>query len=275
MSLMIELRNVSCFIDDRYILKDITWKLRSGENWALIGLNGAGKTTLLNLINGYVFQSSGTMKVMGKSFGSYDWRDMRRHIGFVSTFLQEKFYPSETTEEIVLSGLYSTIGLYKTPSGNDMRKAVKMLQGLQCGGTAGRRYAELSQGEKQRVLIARALISSPRLLILDEPCAGLDIVARERVLTSIASIGSGRSRPAIIYVAHHTEEITPSFTRTLLLKGGRVHSLGRTKDMFSENNLSSFLDVPVDVNWQGGRAWVQLRKQPWPVRIGRPGEGSK
>jgi iron complex transport system ATP-binding protein len=268
---MIELRDVSCIIGNRYVLKHIDWKVRKGEHWAVIGLNGAGKTTLLNMINGYVFPSIGTVKVMGKTFGFHDWRLIRRKIGFVSSFLQEKFYPSETAEDIVLSGLYSTLGLYDTPGRQEISKARNMLDVLQCGDIGRRRYSELSQGEKQKVLIARALISSPALLILDEPSAGLDIIAREKLLASIESIGSGKNPPTMIYVAHHIEEIVSVFRKALLLKNGRVHSSGQTEDMFTVDNLSSFLDSEVDVHWVSGRAWVHLRQPAVPVRIKRTG----
>jgi iron complex transport system ATP-binding protein len=219
------------------------------------------------MLNGYVFPTSGTMRVMGKSFGSYDWRLMRRKIGFVSSFLQEKFYPSETAEDIVLSGLYSTLSLYDTPGRQEISRARNILDALQCGDIGRRRYSELSQGEKQKVLIARALISAPALLILDEPGAGLDIVAREKLLASIESIGSGKNPPTMIYVAHHIEEIVPVFRKVLLLKNGRVHSSGRTEDMFSVGNLSSFLESAVDVQWNNGRAWVRLSQPIMPVRI--------
>ncbi len=255
--MIIDLKNVSCILGNKHILRNINWTVRPGEHWAIIGLNGSGKTTLLRMINGYVFPSTGEMTVLGKRFGAYDWRQLRREIGFISSSLQENFYVNETAKEIVLSGVFSTIGLYDKPKRKDIGKALSLLQQLDCAHTAKQPYAELSQGEKQKVLIARALISSPKLLIMDEPCAGLDIFSREHLLSSIEDLGRGANSPTIIYVSHHTEEILPVFTRTLLLRRGEVHSCGRTGEVLTKTNLTSFFETPVDVRRSGGRVWIQ------------------
>jgi len=255
--MVIDLKNVSCILGNKYILRDINWTVREGEHWAVIGLNGSGKTTLLKMINGYVFPSKGTMTVLGKTFGSYDWRQLRLEIGFISSALQESFYLNETATEIVLSGIFSTIGLYDKPKKKDIAKALLLLRQLSCAHIANQPYAELSQGEKQKVLIARALISSPKLLVMDEPCAGLDIFSREHLLSSIENLGRRDDAPSILYVSHHIEEILPVFNHTLLLRRGKVHSSGKTKRVLSERNLSSFFETPVNVQWRKGRAWIQ------------------
>jgi iron complex transport system ATP-binding protein len=255
---IIDLKNVSCILGNRHILRNINWTVRPGEHWAVIGLNGSGKTTLLRMINGYVFPSTGVMTVLGKRFGEYDWRRLRREIGFISSSLQESFYANETAKEIVLSGMFSTIGLYDKTKRKDVGKALSLLQQLDCAHTEKQPYAELSQGEKQKVLIARALISSPRLLIMDEPCAGLDIFSREHLLSSIEDLGRSAHSPTIIYVSHHIEEILPVFTRTLLLRRGEVHSCGKTGKVLTGANLSSFFEAPVDVRLRGGRVWIQV-----------------
>jgi len=255
--MIIDIKNVSCILGNKYILRDINWTVRQGEHWAVIGLNGSGKTTLLKMINGYVFPSTGTMTVLEKKFGSYDWRQLRREIGFISSALQESFYLNETAMEIVLSGMFSTIGLYDRPKKKDIEKALSLLRQLDCAHTAKQPYAELSQGEKQKVLIARALISSPKLLIMDEPCAGLDIFSREHLLSSIENLGRSADAPSILYVSHHIEEILPLFTHTLLLRRGEIHSSGRTGQILTKSNLSSFFETPVNVQVHKGRAWIQ------------------
>lgn len=162
------------------VLSGISWRVRKGEHWAVFGLNGSGKTTLLNLIAGYVQPSSGRMDVLGKTFGRYDWRALRREIGLASSSLAERLYAHETAREIVLSGLFATIGLYEDTGRGEEEKAAAALELAGISGLSGRQYAGLSQGERQKVLIARALVNSPGLLLLDEPCAGLDIFARKR-----------------------------------------------------------------------------------------------
>jgi iron complex transport system ATP-binding protein len=255
---VIHMQGVSRIEGNKYILRHINWDVQQGEHWAIIGLNGSGKTTLLNMVNGYIWPSEGEMSVLGKRFGSYDIRELRKKIGWVSSSLQEKFYTNETAKEIVLSGKSATIGLYDSPKSKDIDHAVMLLSRLKCEHTAAQPYWTLSQGEKQKVLIARALISSPHLLILDEPCVGLDIFSREHLLSQIEHIGRQESAPTLIYVSHRTEEILPVFTHTLLLRRGAVHSQGKTREVLTTGNLSAFYQTPVDIQWNKDRAWIQI-----------------
>ncbi len=201
---VINMRNVSLIYGSRHILRNINWEVNAGEHWAVIGLNGSGKTTLLNMITGYLWASRGEISVLGKQFGRYDIRELRKKIGWVSSSLQEKFYANETSEEIVLSGKYATIGLYEKPKPKDIRQARLLLEQFESGHIARQQYWTLSQGERQKVLIARGLISAPRLLIMDEPCAGLDIFAREHLLSLIENIGRQAACPdsALRYTSH-------------------------------------------------------------------------
>ncbi len=256
--MIIELESASCFVEDRQVLRAIDWTVRPGEHWAVMGRNGSGKTTLLNLVNGYVPLSSGSMRVLGRRYGAYDWRRLRKRLGFISSSLQSKLYDGETALEIVLSGLFSTIGLYDSPQKKDIARAGKALESLNCGQLAPQRYGTLSQGEKQKVLIARALVSAPRLLIMDEPCSGLDIFSREDFLSGVHELGKGPS-PALIYVTHHTEEILPVFTHVLLLKAGEVHSAGAAASVLTAKNLSSFFGMRVGLRWRNNRAWLEIK----------------
>lgn len=240
------------------ILKDVTWRVQAGEHWCLAGLNGSGKTTLLNLINGYIWPTTGSISVLGKKFGECDLRELRRQIGWVSTSLQERLHGHELAERIVLSGKFASIGLYEQPDQTDVGQAAALLSFLGCEELRKRTYATLSQGERQKVLIARALMASPRLLILDEPCTGLDLIAREQVLSMIRKITEQPDAPTLIYVTHHIEEILPCFTHTLLLKNGEVYTTGRTPEVLTTERLSHFYETPVEIQQKSGRYWISL-----------------
>jgi iron complex transport system ATP-binding protein len=250
---MIELTGVSWKRGDRLILQDVDWRIQPGEHWCLFGLNGSGKTTLLNMLNGYLWPTTGEVTVLGKRFGQVDLRDLRKWIGLVSSSLQQKFYGHEPVEEIVLSGKFASIGLYEETTEEDLQQALALLDRLGCASLRGRSYMTLSQGEQQRVLIARALMASPKLLILDEPCSGLDMLAREQLLQLIAQLAKEKDAPTLIYVTHHLEEVMPCFSHILLLKEGRVYQAGATEELITSACLSGFLGVPVEVQRWNGR----------------------
>lgn len=258
--LVLKLKNVNLIREKKQILKNITWEINQGEHWAVLGLNGAGKTTLLNLICGYYYPSKGDVEVLGKKFGRYDLRELRREIGFVSSSLQEKLYVRETALEVVLSGLFATIGLFDRPQEEDVEKALRLLEKFNLSNLANSQYQTLSQGEKQKVLIARALINNPRLLILDEPVAGLDLLAREKLLSDIDSLCREESGPAIILVSHHTEEIVAGITHVLLLKNGEVFAAGKKDEVLTSELLTDFYDLPVIVEKEGERYWLKVFK---------------
>ncbi|WP_409228947.1 ABC transporter ATP-binding protein [Gudongella sp. SC589] len=244
--MVIKVRGVSISRNSKYILKNIDWTVKEGENWAILGLNGSGKTTLLNMINGYIFPSEGAVSVLGKTFGGYDLRELRKSIGWVSTALAEKLYGNETALEIVVSGRYASIGLFEDPIVEDVEYAMELLHLLDCRHLADRIYNTLSQGEKQRILIARGLMAKPSLLILDEPCSGLDIFSREKVLATIDGLARSENAPTLIYVTHQTEEILPVFSHALLMRRGEIHSKGYTKDLLTKENLTDFFETEVN-----------------------------
>lgn len=256
--MIVELKNVSILRNYKHILKDINWKIEKGEHWAVLGLNGAGKTMLLNMLNGYIFPSKGELSVLGKTVGRYDMRKLRRSIGWVSSSMQERFHGHSLVIDIVLSGKFATVDLYDEITDNDKVLAESCLKRLNALHLAERQYKTLSQGEKQRILIARALMAQPELLILDEPCTGLDIIAREQLLNIIKGLSQDEDAPTLIYVTHHTEEILPSFSHTLLLKQGEVYSAGPTAEVLTEENLSRFFDVPIIYERSGDRILLHL-----------------
>lgn len=261
--MVIEISHVSWERGDKTILKDVSWRVGSKEHWCLLGLNGSGKTTLLNMINGYIWPTTGSVSVLGHKFGEYDLRELRKSIGWVSTSLQERLYGSEAALQIVLSGKFSTIGVYEQMEDEDRERARALLASLGCESLAERTYHTLSQGERQRVLIARALMSSPKLLILDEPCTGLDVFARESLLGMIERIAESEDAPTMIYVTHHIEEIMPCFKHTLLLKQGEVYAEGTNDQLMTSDTLSAFFDVQAHVEKRDGRHWLSVKGNSW------------
>jgi iron complex transport system ATP-binding protein len=255
---VIELNNVTYTKDRKTVLKQVNWQVKQGEHWAILGLNGSGKTTLLNLLNGYMWPSSGAISVLGHQFGDVDVRELRKMIGWVSSSLQEKLYGSDRTQYVVISGKYASIGLYEKPTEEDVELALTLMKRLGCSHLVDRTYQSCSQGEKQKLLIARALMASPDLLILDEACNGLDFISREILLSSIAELAAQPDAPHMLYVTHHTEEILPMFSHTLLIRRGEIFMGGRTDEIVTGANLSVFFETPVDVRWHQQRPWLSV-----------------
>lgn len=233
------------------LLNNVTWSVGPGEHWAVLGLNGSGKTTLLNLLNGYFFPAEGTVTVLEKMFGTYDLRELRKQIGWVSTVLQEKLHGSDTVEEVVLSGRFASVGLYDAPEESDLHLARELMARMSLSTMACREYRTLSQGEKQKALVARGLMATPDLLILDEPCTGLDVFARQDLLEHIDKIGAS-FHPTLLYVTHHIEEVLPVFTHVLLLREGAVHSQGCKEAVLTSENLRDFFGRPVTLSTKDG-----------------------
>lgn len=261
--MIIDISSVSWEHGHDTILRDVSWRVEKNEHWCLLGLNGSGKTTLLNMINGYIWPTGGKVSVLGHVFGEFDLRELRKSIGWVSTSLQQRLYGSESALQIVLSGKYSTIGVYDQMEEADKERAESLLVSLGCESLRDRAYQTLSQGERQRVLIGRALMSSPKLLILDEPCTGLDVFARESLLSMVEAIAHEEQAPTLIYVTHHIEEIMPCFKHTLLLKDGEVFAADSTEKLMDSERLSAFFDVPVQIDKRDGRHWLSVKGETW------------
>ncbi|MDD9265741.1 ABC transporter ATP-binding protein [Paenibacillus sp. GCM10023248] len=258
MTSIIEMSNVWWQRDDKTILQGIDWHVNKGEHWAVLGLNGSGKTTILNMINGYMWPTQGQISVLGHPFGSVDLRDLRKRIGWVSSSLQEKLYASDRTQHVVISGKHASIGLYEKPSEADVEQARHWMQRLSCLHLYDRTYQSCSQGEKQKLLIARALMASPKLLILDEATNGLDFLSREALLASIDELAQGPDAPTLLFVTHHIEEILPVFSRSLLIRRGEVFARGLSRDVLTSAGLSAFFETEVEVNWRGERPWLSI-----------------
>ena len=244
--------------DERHILKNIQWQVKKREHWAVLGLNGSGKTTLLQMIAGYLWPSKGKITVLGNRYGQCDLRQVRKSIGWVSSALEERLHPGERVRDVVISGKFASFGLYEQWGDDEVRQAEQLLRQFQCDHLADARFGRLSEGERQKVLIARALMAEPQLLILDEPCNGLDLYAREQLLQAISRLARLPHGPTLLYVTHHIEEILPDFQYVLLMADGTVYAMGEKERVLSSANLTAAYKVPIHVQWRAGRAWPQV-----------------
>ena len=245
--LLIEAKNLSCQAGYQYLLRDINWQVRHGEQWVVFGRNGCGKTTLLSIIAGYKGYSSGELKIFGEEYTSENILRLRKKIGWISSSFFDKYSTTETVLDIVLSGLFGTLGLLFEIDNEPIIKARNLLIELGLESKIMSPFDLLSKGERQQVLIARAFISNPEILILDEPGTGLDALARERLLATIKELADAQ-KTTIIYVTHYPEEILPSFDKCLLLRQSAIYRLGETKDLFTSEIMSDFFNYPVLVS---------------------------
>ncbi|MBO0455424.1 ABC transporter ATP-binding protein [Enterococcus hulanensis] len=230
------------------LLQDINWRIEAGEDWAVLGLNGAGKSLMLNMISGNLWPSSGKLTVLGEVFGETSIPDLTKRIGWVSQSLQERIHREEQAEYIVLSGKFASIGIYQNYSEADMAEAKQLLISLGAKKLIGKVYQVLSQGEKQIVLIARALMAKPELLILDEPCNGLDLFAREDLLSRIKKMKQAADAPSLLYVTHHTEEILPLLNHVLMIRDGKIFKQGKRAELLNETVLNDFYQRPIAIH---------------------------
>jgi len=248
-----------------HLLRGVSWSVEGGQNWAILGANGSGKTSLLSALTGYLTPTAGEIEVLGQRYGQSDWRELRKHIGLVSSAVRQMMADDEPALDTVVSGKYAVIDFWGRATAADRRKGSRILRLIECPYLKDRPWGVLSQGERQRVLIGRALMSQPRLLILDEPCAGLDPAAREHFLQFLARLARRGGAPALVMVTHHVEEIIPVFTHVLVLKGGRVLAAGRARGVLRTELLSDAFQTPLKLSSSHGRYWLKVepRSRSW------------
>ncbi|MGA3006344.1 MAG: ATP-binding cassette domain-containing protein [Opitutaceae bacterium] len=235
------------------ILHQVNWRVERGQNWIVLGANGSGKTSLLRALTGYLPPTAGRVSVLGEVYGESDWRELRLQIGLVTSALQPHVPPAEPAIETVLSGKFAQLDLWAKTTEADRAAAARILRRVDAASIAAREWGLLSQGERQRVLIGRALIARPRLLILDEPCAGLDPVARAQFLTFLDHLALRPGAPALVLVTHHVEEITSAFTHALVLRAGEVMAVGPKERVVTSAVLSRAFGARLRVRARSGR----------------------
>lgn len=257
-SSILEIRDLRIVRDGTRILDGLSWSVNAGEHWVILGSNGSGKTSLLSALTGYLSPTQGEVTVLGERYGASDWRELRKHIGLVSSSIRQMMAEAEPALTTVISGKYAMIDYWGRVQREDKEAATEILRQVEAEYLAARRWGVLSQGERQRVLIGRALMAKPRLLILDEPCAGLDPVAREQFLAFLQRLGSTPGAPALILVTHHIEEIVPVFTHTLLLRAGSILVAGTKKEVLTAKQLSAAFGARCAISQRAGRYAMRI-----------------
>ena len=244
---IISLKNVNLTRNKTEILKNITWQVNQGENWVILGLNGSGKSSLLKLILAEEWKSSGQLRVLGTEFGKGEIPKLRKRISVVGSFIAERFHSNIKAENLVYTGKFNSSMLYKPYRDQELDEARNLLMKIGAEALIGRTYGSLSQGEKQVLLIARSLILKPELLILDEATNGLDLFAKENLLKQLEQINKLENGPTIIYITHHPDEISDTFTHLLLLRAGEVVQAGKKDDLLNEKILTDFYQENIEI----------------------------
>jgi len=254
MASVLELSDVSVVRDGNTILDSVSWAVDSAERWVVLGPNGAGKTTLLSIVSASIHPSSGVARVLDDTLGKVDVFELRPRIGFASTVLARRVPESETVLDVVLTAAYSVTGRWNEQYDDiDTRRARRVLSEWKLDHLEGRRFGSLSDGEQKRVQIARAVMTDPELLLLDEPAASLDLGAREELLQLLGGYASSPQAPGIVMVTHHVEEIPRAFTHALLLKQGRIQASGPLDQVITDEHLSETFDMRIAVENHDGR----------------------
>jgi len=243
---LIKVTQLSCKVGTRYLLNQINWTVRKGEQWVIFGMNGSGKTTLLSIIAGYRTYTKGKVELFGEQISADNILELRKRIGWVSSSFFDSYYKNESALEIILAGKTGTLGLEFSIDEKDVQAAKSLLRQVHLEDKCNMPFHTLSKGERQNILLVRALFTKPEILILDEPCSGLDIVARERVLRTVRQIVQ-ETDTTIIYVTHYPEELLDVFTNVMLLKKGKVFLQGGMEECFCSEQVSAFLEEPVVV----------------------------
>src|SRR5665213_3407841 len=260
---ILEISNLRIQRDGVVILDDVNWRVKRGEHWVMLGANGSGKTSLLSALTGYLMPTAGEISLLGATYGESDWRVLRKKTGLVSSSVRQMMADDEPALETVASGKYAMIDFWGRVTRAEKARALRRLRQIECAHLAERPWRVLSQGERQRVLIGRALMAQPRVLILDEPCAGLDPAAREHFLQFLQRLGARKNSPALVLVTHHVEEIMPVFSHLLVLKGGRVLAAGKKADVLNSKNLATAFGTRMQLQRTGSRYALKVTVKTW------------
>jgi iron complex transport system ATP-binding protein len=253
-----EMENVTVRRNGKEILNDVSWSVEKGQHWVILGGNGSGKTSILNVLMGYLTPTEGEVEMKGREDAinsqNQEWDDWRKRIGFVSSSISQLIDLEETALDIVLAGRHAMVNYWGDNDEKEIRAAEKVLERVNCLELRDQIWATMSQGERQRVLIGRALMAPQMdMLILDEPCAGLDPVAREHFLSFIDDLTERGTFRSLLLVTHHVEEIIPSITHALVLKEGGVIASGEKRRALNSLSLSRAFDSELKLRSRLGR----------------------
>ena len=257
---VLKLRGVSVRRETSLLLRNVDWTAHEDERWIVIGPNGAGKTTLLQVAATLLHPTEGTVEVLGERLGDVDVFELRPRIGLTSASLAERVPASEKVIDLVLTASYAILGRWKEEyESSDVTRAVELLDALGCAHLIRRRFATLSEGERKRVQIARAMMPDPEMLLLDEPAAGLDLGGREDLLRRLSVLAANPKAPMMVLVTHHVEEVPDGFTHAMLLRRGAVLTAGPIEEVFTAKNLSRCFGIPLEIerHEKRWRAWAR------------------
>jgi iron complex transport system ATP-binding protein len=255
---VLRFRGVGVSSDGAMLLRDVDWSVRSDESWVVIGPNGAGKTTLLQVAAAMLAPTQGRAELLGEPLEDADLTELRSRIGFASVAVADRVPVGEKVIDLVLSASYGIIGrTAEAYDSFDVTRAVELLDAMGCAHLIRRRFQTLSEGERKRVQIARALMADPELLLLDEPAAGLDLGGREDLLRRIGALAIDPRAPMMVMVTHHVEEVPVGFSHAMLLRRGSVLAAGPVHRVFTERNLSRCFGLPLRVARVGERWTAQ------------------
>ncbi len=242
----LRMEGVGLVRDHNEILEDVDWTVRDGERWIVLGANGSGKTSLLRIASLYLHPSTGTVEVLGETLGRVDVRAHRRNIGMVSSSFADLLRPSISALDVVMTAEHAALEpWWHEYTDRDRQRARRLLDRFGCGPMAEHRFGTLSSGERQRVQLARTLMTDPGLLLLDEPTAGLDLAGREDLVNRLAGLAADPSTPATVLVTHHVDEIPPGFDHVLLLRSGHVLASGPLEGTLTTDALGACFDMDV------------------------------
>jgi iron complex transport system ATP-binding protein len=259
MAVALVLDDIHLRLGSTEVLRGVSLHVDAGDRWVVLGANGAGKTTLLRVAALYQHPSSGTVEVLGKRLGRVDVRELREHIAFSSPAIAAKLEPTMTAAEVVMTAKYAALApWWHRYDDADRERAVRLLDRFGCGFLADHAFSTLSAGERQRVLLARALMRDPDLILLDEPTAGLDIGGREQLLGDLSALASAHNAAPVVLVTHHLEEIPPGFTHALVLRNGETIASGAITDTLTDATLTECFGVSLRVEHANARFTARL-----------------
>lgn len=257
---VLSLRGVSRTIDGTEVLRGVDWEVHAGQRWVVLGPNGSGKTTLIRIATMWEHPSSGTVELLGQRLGRADVRRLRARVGFTSAAMADMLRPSLTAAEVVMTAKHAALEpWWHTYDADDVARALAELRRVGCGDRADQRFGTLSSGERQRVLLARAMALEPEVIVLDEPNAGLDLSGREELIGALQDLAADAATPPLVLVTHHADEIPDGFTHVLLLRAGAVLAAGPISGTLTGGTLSDCFGLELELERRHGRwtAWAK------------------